>query len=144
MGQLQFTVSLIMAGLFAIALIGFAVNFATDNDAPITILDDAQILNLKTQTIGNTTSFGSSSSQTLTTIINSTIEAGDETTTSGASFKLTPVNSIGVIINIVRIGYKKIFGNDDNFEIFLLTFIGIITFTMAMLIAKAWFGRNTE
>ena len=40
MGQISLTISLIMIGLFTIAIISFATNFAVDTDAAVSISDD--------------------------------------------------------------------------------------------------------
>ena len=41
MGLIKYTTAFIMVALFGIAIITFAVNFAVDNDAGVSIADDS-------------------------------------------------------------------------------------------------------
>ena len=140
MGLLQNTITLIVLGLFVIAILGFAINFAKDNNAPIDISDDSEISNLYTETSGNLSNFRGGSQSTYESIVEASIDEG-ETTPSGGQFAITPVQSISVTKNILRTGYKKIFGTDNGFSIFLTTLISIIVFTIALFVWKAWVGR---
>jgi len=145
-GQIGWTISLVMIGLFAIAIIGFAINFASDNNSPVDIADDTEISNLYTETGSNLSDFNSASQDTYGSIINSTISqtASSGTTATSGQFAITPVSSIGVTRNILKIGYIKIFGNDSGFGIFISTFIGLIVFITALLIWKTWAGRSPD
>jgi|SRR3990167_218873 len=141
---INWTVALVIIGLFTVAIIGFAINFASDNDSAIDISDDSQISGLYTTTRGNLSNFREKSEDTYTTIINSTIEAGDETSTSGAQFKITPATAIAVVVNILNVGYIKIFGTSSGFGIFITSFLALITFIFAFLLIKAWLGRSPD
>ena len=144
MGQIQFTIALIMIGLFTIAVLGFAINFASDNEVYVDISDDEQISNLYTGSTSNVSEFTSASEDTYKSIINSTISSGDETTVGGGQFKITPASSVGVTRNILRVGYSRIFGHDSGFAIFLIAFLSIITFIIALLICKTWAGKMPD
>lgn len=140
-GQVQWTISLILIALFAIAIIGFMIGFANDNNAAINIGTDQQI-NLFNQNLNqNVSNFSTGGSQTYASIVNSTITSGF-TTQSGAPFTITPLNIIGVTISIMTFGFQKIFGQSSAFNIFLMTFIGTVIFITAMLIWKTWAGRE--
>jgi len=144
MGQIQFTISLILIGLFAIAILGFAIGFAGDNDAAVDISDDPEISDLYTDTTSDVSDFRQSSEDSYASIINSTIESGDETTASGGQFKITPTNALGVVKSILKTGYIKIFGNDEGFGIFLTAFFAILLFIIGLLIWKTWAGRMPD
>ena len=144
MGQIQFTISLILIGLFAIAIIGFAINFAIDNDSYVDLSDDAELSTLYINTEASVSDFDSDAENTYTSIINSTIASGDETTISGGQFKITPVNALGVVNSIIRVGYIKIFGNDSGFGIFMTTFFAVLLFILGLLIWKTWAGRSPD
>jgi len=142
-GQIGWTISLVMIGLFAIAVIGFTVGFANDNGS-MNIADDSQISSLYSNTQGNISDFSSASQDTYASIINSSISSGGQTTVSGGQFAITPTSSIGVTKNILQVTYYKIFGTDNNFGIFLTTFLGMLVFITALLIWKTWAGRNPD
>jgi hypothetical protein len=145
-GQIGWTISLVMIGLFVVAIIGFAVNFASDNNSPIDIADDPEISNLYTSVVGNLSEFGEGAQDTYGSIINSTISpsAASGTTATSGQFAITPTNTIGVTRNILNVGFKKIFGSNSGFGIFLTTFLGLIVFITGLLIWKTWAGRTPD
>ena len=128
---------------FTIALLGFATNFATDNNSFIDIADDSQITNLNNQVSSNLSEFREGSESTYQSIIESSIDAG-ETTTSGGQFAITPPSSIAIGKNILEVGYVKIFGTGSGFGIFLGTLIAAFGFMLILLLWKAWAGRMPD
>jgi|TARA_Y100000034_G_scaffold90701_1_gene109301 hypothetical protein len=132
-----------MIGLFTIAIIGFATNFAIDNNSEVSVLDDPEFSTLNNSVSTNVGSFRGASESTYQSIIESSIEQAD-TTPSGGQFAITPTSSVAVTKNILEVGYIKIFGNGEGFGIFITTFLGLITFIFGLLIWKTWAGRNPE
>ena len=139
MGQINFITSLVLIGLFTIALLGFALNFASDTGAEVSLASDSEIMAMSSGIEANTSAFTSSANQTYYDIVGSSVETGD-TTTSGGQFALTPINAIGTVRNIMLVGYHKIFGTDSGFEIFILTFLAMLTFIIGLYIWKTWKG----
>jgi len=135
---MQWIISLMVIGLFAIAILSFAIGFANDNSSSINIANDPQINTLKIQTIGNVTSFEGESESTYASIINSTIAAGSTTTTGSGQYAITAGSSVGAARNILLIGYQKIFGTGSGFGIFITTFLGIIGFITILYVVKLW------
>ena len=144
MGQIQWTITLVLIGLFTIAIIGFSMNFAADNNAAVNLADDPELSLLSTKITNNISSFKTDSQSTYTSIINSSIGEEGQTTQSAGQFSITPANVIGVVKSILKTGYIKIFGNGDGFGIFITTFIGLIIFITGLLIWKTWAGRNPD
>lgn len=140
MGQIQFTTSLVLIALFTIAIVGFAVNFAIDNNAVIDISDDAQISSLDSNVQSNLSNFREGSQDTYQSIVESSIESG-QTTPSGGQFAVTPISAIGSVKNILQVGYIKIFGSGSGFGIFLASFLALLGFIFGMYIWKTWAGR---
>ena len=89
MGQIQLTVALIMIGLFTVAIIAFAVNFAVDNEAAVKITDDAEMSTLYSSASGNVKDFGTDSESQYQSIIETTLEAGADSPQSVAPFAIT-------------------------------------------------------
>lgn len=137
-GQLTFIISLITIGLFTIAILNFSVGFGNDNNSYINIAQDPQVVDMRTQTIGNVTSFKGESEQTTASILNSTISAGSTTTTSGTQYAITTTSSVGTMTNIFKIGYQKIFGTNNGFGIFMTTFLVIISGILTAYLIKLW------
>ena len=140
MGQIQWTIALVSTALFTIALIGFAINFAEDNNSVIDISDDPQITNLYTQQKGNISAFGKGSESQYQSIIETTIAPGSQTAQSTGPFAITPLNIIFITGNILQVGYVKIFGTDDGFAIFINTIRALIVFILGLFLYKTLRG----
>jgi len=143
MGQINYVISLALIGLFTVAIIAFGVAFASDNNSYVSLSDDSEITSLKTKTEGNLSEFRTKSESSYSSIVNSSIEQG-ETIKSGGVFSLTITDIVKVPVNIANVGYKKIFGSDGNFSIFITAFIAIIGFLGFMYFVKTWLGRNPD
>lgn len=144
MGQIQWTVSLVMLGLFVVAVLGFAINFADDNNAVIDISDDFETSQLYTNTTANISTFGSEAKSTTTSILNTTIPAGSQTAESSGGFAITTANLMGVLTNVLGLGYKKIFGSNPDFAIFFFALIGLVGLISILYVWKTLAGRNPE
>lgn len=138
----KWVVGFILFGMFSLALIGFAVNFALDNNSAVDISDDSQITSLQSNLNSNLSGFGSGSESSTASIINSSVATGSQTTQTGSQFAITPTNAIGIGKSIILVGYYKIFGTNSNFNIFLYALFGILTFITGLVIWKAWIGRQ--
>ncbi len=143
MGQLKFVLSMFMIGLFTIALIGFAINFAEDNDAVISLADDSDMVSLRTDTKSEMDTTSKSAESSFNSLVGSSVEQG-ETLESGGAISLTIKNIYPVTENIIRIGFVRIFGAESQFNVFLTAFIGILLVIGTMYFIKTWLGRNPD
>lgn len=143
MSQIQWTISLVLIGLFTIAIIDFATHFATDNNSVVDIADDPEISSLSTSTGAEVAGYNTKAGTTYSSIMNSSI-ATSGSTTGGGQFELTSSNTVGVVRNIIEVGYMKIFGSGNGFGIFITTFLGLIVFITVLLIWKTWAGRMPD
>jgi hypothetical protein len=144
MGQIKFTIALVLIGLFTVAVLGFAINFAVDNTVYVDIANDSEISDLYTRTGGNLSNFAGNSEESYQSIAESTLDQGDITTLSGGQFKITPVSAMGLAKNVLRTGYIKIFGRGSGFGIFITTFIALLVFIAGMLIWRIVWGRQVD
>ena len=136
------TISLVMIVLFSIAIIGFAISFASDNDAVISIADDTDMNSFYTNSKANASTFNTEAETTYSSIINTSIEPGSDVLRTPGSFSVTAGNVKGTFDNILQLVYKNVFGGDDGgFGIFIYTFIGIIVYLFAMFLIKTWRGN---
>ena len=141
MGINQTTIAFTMIALFTIAILGFVIQFATDNSSAVDISDDSQMVSLYTNVDANISSFDVGAESTYNSIIETTVEPGSDVIQSAAPFAITPGSLLGVIGNILQVGYIKIFGTGSGFGIFITTFIGLMVFLIAMFVIKAWKGN---
>ena len=143
MGQINYVLSIMFISLFTIAIIGFAVNFAIDNDAAIDIRDDPNITKLRTDTESSLLDMRAGTEGSYESIVESSVDQG-ETLQSGGVFSITITSIFPVMYNILNVGFKKIFGGGSGFAIFLTAFISIMGFLGFMYFVKTWLGRNPD
>jgi len=106
------TISLVMIGLFSLAIIGFAIGFATDNNAIMSVSDKDDVSSFYTNSKSNLTTFNSESEDTYESIIKTTVEPGSDVLRTPGSFSITPKNMVGTFTNAIKLPYKYIFGGD--------------------------------
>jgi hypothetical protein len=140
MGLSQLSISIVLIGLFTIAIVGFAISFAIDNNAVFSIADDPEMSTLNSNTKVNMSDFGKNASSQYSSILNTTISPGSDVPQSAAPFAITPWSLVQVITNIVFVAYTKIFGTGSGFGIFFTTFIAVIVFLFGFFIYKALRG----
>ena len=141
MGQIKFIVGLVMAGLFAIAVVSYVTNFADDNNVAVDLGDDPEIATLKSNTESDLTSLKTSVNSSSKGFFQSTPEEGDELLRGGGQFKVGSGNAVSTVKRIVTIGFEKIFGKDTGFGLLLTSFTVILTFMATLYIWKAWKGN---
>lgn len=144
MGHLKFVISLIMITLFSMALIGFGINFARDNNADITISEDALFNNTKDALGGNVTVFYGDINTSSQALAEATISTQTEASEGGTTIKVGPKTALQTTIIVIKNSFERIFGSDSEFSIFFTGFITILSFMGIMYIAKAWFGRTPD
>jgi len=134
-------VSVLMTILFTIALIGFLVTFAGDNNAVISIDQDSDIDSLDITTRSGMSTFNNESEEVYSSIVNTTIEPGSDVIKSPAAVSLWWGNLFNSFKNIVTVGYGTIFGYGSVFGVFLSALLGIMGALFVLYIIKAWRGN---
>jgi len=127
--------------LFSIAIIGFSVGFAKDNDAAMSIIDDPNISSLDVVTRSGFSGLEEDTEKSYASIVNTTLETGSDVIKSPSVFTITWRNLFGTFENIVTLGYRTIFGKGGTFGIFLTTFLAILGIMFVLYIIKAWRGN---
>lgn len=144
MGQIKFVTSITMAVLFSIAVIMFATQFGADNEASVLISDDTDFTGIKNDLTGNVTTFASDINSTSDAFFKSSLESGDQTTATGGQFKVGIGSMMKQSGNLIRGGFKKIFGSDTDFGILLTALTFILLFVGVSYAYKSWIGRNPD
>jgi len=140
--QLSLTISLIMIGLFTIAVIGFGVGFASDTNANISIADKDDVVQVYNYAQGNISSFSSESESTFQSIIDSTIEPGSDTLQSVGPVSANRESFIQSGKNAITLPINYIFGGlGSPFGIFFTAFFGIIALMFALYLIKTLRGN---
>ena len=139
--QITLTLSLIMIALFSIAIIGFAVGFANDTGAAVSVSDDSEVNSFYEDTRTSASNIKDTSEGTYASIIDTTVEPGSDVAQSAAPFAVSVTNVVGVGKNVILVPYKKIFGSGSGFGIFFTIFGGVILFLFGLYLYKTLRGN---
>ena len=143
MGQLKLIISIAMISMFSIAIMGFAIQFASDNGTSVSLADDPEMDVLDTQSRSGLSNDRGDTGDFYKSIVDSSVTKGD-TLESGAPITITTKSMTTAMKNILDVGFKKIFGSGNDFAIFFTTFISLILLMATMYVLKTWLGRNPD
>ena len=139
MGQIKFIGGLVMFCIFTIALVLFAVNFATDNTTYSGLEDDfsnsitsgqTNLTTWKTEVINSSESF-----------YQSEISEGENVRTGG-HFKLGPATALATAMSFITLSFTSVFGKGTEFAFILTTLGTLFGFILVLYIWKTWKGGN--
>lgn len=135
MGQLNLILSVTLIALFTFAFINFIAYFQKDNDSSISISNDSDF-NYLNNTV-YTYEFSSKAENSYISILGSEIEGG-ETTKKGKQFDIGLSNAKSFFENFFDVVYRKIFGSNPLFFVFINAFISLFIITFVLYIWKVW------
>ena len=96
MGQISFTISLVLTALFAVAIIGFALDFASNNNAEVNIANDSDISQIKVKIAGNVSSWQGDVDTAKGSFNSLQINERGYTSKTGGEFKVTIFSIAGI------------------------------------------------
>jgi len=143
-GHINFIVSLVLIALFTIAIIIFAVNFASDNDSKISIASDPEFANINNEVSGNLTTFYKDIGKAVNSTYESTISTQTDASEGGTGFKVGPGTALLMATSTISLAFSKIFGSGSGFGILLTALVSVLAFISIMYIMKAWAGKNPD
>jgi len=145
MGEVKFMGALVLILLFSIAVVGYAINFASDNDAVITLADDKEFSDLNTNVKDNITNFaGEDTDKSSKAFYESTVASGDETTVTGGQFKVGFGSLMKGLASTFRVIRLRIFGGNPALSIFITALSGFLVYVGIRYIWKTWKGGNPD
>ena len=133
--------SIAMIILFSMAILGFSIGFANDNDADVRVDQDPNISSLDVIQKSGMDTFAEGTEDSFASIINTTLEPGSDAIKSPGVFTITWSNLFKTFSSILTLGYRTIFGNGKTFGIFLTAFLTLLGFLFTLYIIKAWRGN---
>ena len=134
-----FMSSIIFVVLFSMAILGFALGFASDNNAAVSVSDD--LLGYQSTTQDNLETFNSEADTSYKSILKSTVEPGSDVFQSSAPLTITFSNILQIAKNMINLPRKYIFGSGSGFNIFFDVFIWFLVILLALLGYKALRGN---
>ena len=144
MGEIKFITGLVFASLFAIAIFGYAIGYADDNDAVVSLENNTRFDGLKTQMEGNMSEFRKDVENSSDAFYKSEITTGDETTRTGGQFKVGSVSAYNSFQSVVSVVKQDIFGGSASFGIFTTALVSLFTYIGIRYIWKTWKGGNPD
>lgn len=133
--------SVSMIVLFTVAVLGFAIGFANDNNADVNIADDDSMSSLKDDSKTGLKTFKEDSQKSYASLVNTTIEPGSDVIQSPGSFTFYWSNIFKTFKNIVSVIYQKVFGGDPGLAIFMTSLLSILAIMFTLYIIKTWRGN---
>lgn len=144
MGAKDTTITFALILIFSIALISFATQFATQNDAAVSLGDDPDIGTYTTSARTDTIAYNTEINGTLTSYEESQIIAGSETLVSGSVFKQKKAGPIGTFFSMIGLVQTKIFGGNNDFTIIFSTITATVLLIGTFFSWKLWKGGNPD
>jgi len=145
MGQIKWTLSILFAALFSIAIITFVFNFQSENDAATLLSEDPTLQDLNIEMNSSVKAFLEEDVNSSTeAFFLSQVAAGDETTATGGQFKTGLSNMRNVIFVMTKILWQKVFGEGNEFGIFLTAIVSVIVLVTVLYLYKSWVGKNPD
>lgn len=144
MGEIKFMKALVFISLFAIAITGYAIGFANDNGAVVSIDPDAEFSGINSTTQSSANDFYLNTNDSSTSFFASTITGAEQTTVTGGEFKLGLGSLIETINSISKTTRKTLFGNNPAFGIIFTLFSSFLIYMGVRYIWKTWKGGNPD
>lgn len=143
-GQMQFVVSLVFLSLFVIALIGFGINFAKQNEAYTSVSQDSDVNTTYQVMYSGLNNMTDKNYQLYNATLETEPSGSSGIIQSAGQFALGMTDIIGVLKGAMDLAFSKIFGGGELGGILATTLIGLAVFVIAMLIIRTWLGRNPD
>ncbi len=128
--------------VFVLSIIIFATQFAIDNDSDISIINDDRYTDLRNSLDGQLDDLTNDSKVSQDMLFKTTLEAGDEHSSTGAQFKIGPLTALGLAVTSFNTGFYTIFGR--KFSFIATALVAMLTFIIGYFTIKAWLGRSPE
>lgn len=142
MGQVNFTISLVMIALFTFSLIMFMSGFSNDNNTVLSINNDSRFNTANDTLYEDIGNFNSESNESISTMIETTLDAGDTSATSGGQAKVTVGSLINMSTTSITLAFGSIFGNDSSFGILLTSLLAVIGLIFGLYVWKTVRGGD--
>ena len=144
MGMIKLLTSLAFVTIFGLAIIGYSIGFATDNQAVVNLNEDSDFSSADTSIRSDLGSFDDSSESSLNILMESKIASGDDNVEGGGQFKTGPNDIISASKTIISASNEKIFGKGNEFGILFTVVISFIILIVGLYIWKTWKGGSPD
>lgn len=144
MGQLKFIGGLVLVVLFVSAISMYAISFASENDASISLANDDAAYSQISNVNSTIETFYTDANGSQYNIYKSSIQEGSDTFATTGPFQVGDTNVLTGTSNAVRGAFASIFGNDPRFGIYLTALIGFLGLALALYVWATLKGGIVE
>jgi len=131
-----------LVALFVLSIVIFASQFAIDNDSDISLIDDSRYSSLNSTLRESITNLSEDAETSQEILFKTTLESGDEHSSTGGQFKIGPLTAMSLTISAFSTAFFSILG--PEFSFIALTFISMLTFIIGYYTIKGWLGRSPD
>jgi len=139
MGQIKFMSSLVLIGLFVIAILSFGINFGSENDTRVNIDSAGNYSGIKTSLESDVEVAYDDTNTSVGALMKSTISSQTDATEGGTAFKVGPFTTVRFVSTAMKSAYQSIFGSE--FGVLITAFFTLIGIIMGFYIWKTWKGN---
>ena len=139
--QISLTMSLVMIGLFVIAIFSFVVGFQIDNHSTQLITSDPNFNSVKENTGNTLDTLDTTVESSSKSILETTVEPGSDVSQSSAPYSVGLEDYKNIVLNMIDLPRKAIFGSGAGFAVFFTIFGAIIAFLFVLYVIKTWRGN---
>lgn len=142
MGQVRFMGAILLAMLFATAVISYTVNFGNENEVYTALSNDSQVVQRNAAIKSNIETYKNDANSSTQALLNTVKEAGDSSPTSVGEFSGGSSSSFAGLKSIIETFNEKIFGEDQGgLGIFLTALISFLVLVFGLYLWKTLRGN---
>jgi len=142
MGQIKFMAGLLLFAIFVIAVLGFSIGYANDNNAVVNLADDPELMQLNVTTTGNISAFRQESNTSSLGFFQT--EESDITLKTTGQFKVGIGTLLKTAEGVITVGYTKVFGSNSSFGFIFIAFASFLGILVILYIWKTLKGGNPD
>ncbi|MBT4175070.1 hypothetical protein HN698_07515 [Candidatus Woesearchaeota archaeon] len=144
MGEIKFMGALLMISLFVLAIVGYSLGYAVDNNSVVSVDPDGEFSSLNSSAQSSINSLQVQTNSSSTSFFDAKIEDADTTTVTGGQFKLGLGSLIDTTKSITKTTKKNLFGDNPAFAVVLTALSSFLIYMGVRYIWKTWKGGNPD
>jgi uncharacterized protein YpmS len=144
MGEIKFVTSIVLFSLFTLAIVTYAIGFASDNNAPVDLADEDGFNRYSTEITSNQSQFVNNVNTSSDSFMKSSIEYGNDVMNSGNSFKIILFTMPMMINSALNLAKTYLFGGSAAFGAVLTVISTMLLYIGIRYIYKTWAGKDPD
>jgi len=137
MGLIKFVAPVLLLVVFTIAIISYTTNYAVDNNAAISLMDEQSFVNLNASLQSEMVTFQDDVNDSSSASTRSTTEAGSDTLKSPSVFQNigSSARALNAVLTLIKV---EVFGGNPAFFIVITTLTAFFVLVIVLYVWKAF------